>query len=474
MSQSQGLEELSLAIVKVSVDKSDGGVMRWRAVASDVSPDLYSEQMSTDLYDDFIHRIETKSQVPEPFNKVLGEDWAGGMPYLSISHYKSGTNSKNVPGMPEKIYRDGDKLKAVGTLASNALGHAVFKSLCDDLYTEKANKDGKIRISIGFLDLEHKHLGKGNTPDFLFTRSNLTDACPMCQEGTGNKVYTKGQLVHLALTRVPVNPRTDMEVSKAMAIQTKLDDAESIIGKELSDTLEEKSLVSSDAIVIKSDPESVKEKAKKKPSDEAQEGEPAGSVDTKAEEDAEMKKEHGKMNMKSELVERKKVAEDATSDELTYDEPDEEKREQRRNRPAGERSMLEKSFESLEAKIVEMKSQGTPAETALREIQPLFSAFGEAVKKSFEPEPSLTTSSNEVSELVTAIKSLAESLSTFQQSVGTDIATLKAQVASKSMISQGIPEPRSINASVARSLAPQSDPNKPLSIREIALKSTYQ
>ena len=44
--------------------------------------------------------------------KLLGEDWNGGMPYLSISHYKSGTGNKNVPGMPTKIYRDGNSLKA--------------------------------------------------------------------------------------------------------------------------------------------------------------------------------------------------------------------------------------------------------------------------------------------------------------------------------------------------------------------------
>ena len=463
------LSELSLAITKVSVDKAEGGVMRWRAVASDTSPDLYAEKMSSELFDDFVGRIETKSQVPEPFNKVLDEGWTGGMPYISISHYKSGTGSKNVPGMPEKIYRDGDRLKAVGTLHDNPLGHAVFKSLCEDLYTEKAKDVGKIRISIGFLDLEHKHLGEGTSPDFLFTRSNLTDSCPMCQEGIGNKVYTKGQLVHLALTRVPVNPRTDMEVDKAMGIKTKLDDAESIVGKELSETLEEKSLVQSDAIVIKADSESIEEKAKKVVDpDESSEGE-VGFTDNPAEEAAEMKKK------KDPMMGKAKIAADKQSEELTYDEPDEEKREQRRNRPAGERSMLENSFESLEAKIVEMKSQGVPAETALREIQPLFSAFGEQVKKSFDvPTPS-TEASSELSVLTAAVKSLAESMSTFQQSVSTDIATLRAQVVTKATQAPNVPEPRSIAAGVVRSMpAQQRDPNVPLSIQEIAMRSTQQ
>ena len=469
------LSELSLAITKVSVDKAEGGVMRWLAVASDVFPDLYTEKMSSELFDDFVGRIETKSQVPEPFNKILDEGWAGGMPYISISHYKSGTGSKNVPGMPEKIYRDGDRLKAVGTLHDNPLGHAVFKSLCEDLYTEKAKDVGKIRISIGFLDLEHKHLGEGTSPDFLFTRSNLTDSCPMCQEGIGNKVYTKGQLVHLALTRVPVNPRTDMEVDKAMGIKTKLDDAESIVGKELSETLEEKSLVQSDAIVIKADSESIEEKAKKAVEPAEDESKESAAEDMPAAEAAEMKKEADMKKKKDAMMGKAKIAADKQSEELTYDEPDEDKREQRRNRPAGERSMLENSFESLEAKIVEMKSQGVPAETALREIQPLFSAFGEQVKKSFDvPTPS-TEASSELSVLTAAVKSLAESMSTFQQSVSTDIATLRAQVVTKATQNLNAPEPRSIAAGVVRSMpAQQRDPNTPLSIQEIAMRSTQQ
>ena len=139
--ESNALAQFSFAVTKVSVDKSEGGVMRWRAVASDTSPDLYDEAMSVELFDDFISRIDSGSSVPEPFGVAVQEDWHGGMPYLSISHYKSGTSGKNVPGMPEKIYRDGNRLKAVGTLHDNDLGRAVFKSLCEDLYSEKAKSE---------------------------------------------------------------------------------------------------------------------------------------------------------------------------------------------------------------------------------------------------------------------------------------------------------------------------------------------
>ena len=39
--------------------------------------------------------------------------------------------------------------------------------------------------------------------------------------------------------------------------------------------------------------------------------------------------------------------------------------------PQERRSLLQKSFDTIESKVVEMKSQGVPAETALREIQPI-------------------------------------------------------------------------------------------------------
>ena len=465
------LSEFSLYISKVSVEKSAGGEMRWRAVASDTSPDLYREQMSNELYDDFVRRIETKSTVPEPFDKVLGEDWNGGMPYISVSHYKSGTNLKNVPGMPTKIYRDGKDLKAIGVFFDNDLGHAVFKSLCDDLYTEKAHKDGKIRISIGFLDLEHKHMvGKGSTPDYTFTRKGLEDVCPMCQEGIGNKVYIKGQLVHLALTRVPVNPRTNMEVAKAMTIETKKQDAESIVGIELSDTLEEKSLVS-EVLVIKSDsesvevPEAIEEKAKA----ECKEDEMSPADDK--EDEAEMKKEE-------KVVAKAKIASDKKDEELTYDEADEDKREERRNRPAGERSLLQKSFDSIEAKVVEMKSQGVPAETALRDIQPLFNAFGDSIKKSLQPEQTVGEVENtQISELTNIVKSLAETVSTLQQTMSTEIATLKAQTQTGAVrqLAQGIPMPRSLSgASLPTQQAEVPPlPGVPNSLRSLAYKSTF-
>ena len=248
------LPEFSLAIVKASLDKASGE-MRWRSVNSDTKEDLYAESMSLELFSDFVRRVDDDLPIPAPFDKVIMEDgWSGGMPYLSVSHYKS-AGGKNVPGIVQEIYVDGEKLKSQGIFKDTAMGHAVFKNLLKDLYGD-SEYENKIRISIGFLDLQHSH------GDFIFTRSKLDDHCPMCAEGVGNKVYLKGQLVHLALTRVPVNPRTEMEVEKmGDTIVTKKKDAESILGDAVA-LLEEKSGVGdtvSDILTIKADDPKVEE-----------------------------------------------------------------------------------------------------------------------------------------------------------------------------------------------------------------------
>jgi hypothetical protein len=195
------------------------------------------------------------------------------MPYLSIAHYKAGepveingikTKGKNVPGTVEAIYVDGNKLKSKGTLDDTPLGRQVFESLCDDLYRKKSGDTEHlpVRISIGFLDLEHKHVAQQGGQEFLFTRSALGQICPLCEQGIGGKIYLKGQLVHLALTRVPVNTRTEMIAEKSMTeiIQTKKDDAKSII-KELADELDERSLAEGTLVVRSESEESVPVKA---------------------------------------------------------------------------------------------------------------------------------------------------------------------------------------------------------------------
>lgn len=83
--------------------------MRWRSVNSDIDEDVYGERMSRELFEDFIQHIENNEPIPEQFKSVIEEDeWNGGMPYLSIAHYRTGQGRVNVPGEPKNIYLDGN------------------------------------------------------------------------------------------------------------------------------------------------------------------------------------------------------------------------------------------------------------------------------------------------------------------------------------------------------------------------------
>jgi len=262
--KSADLVEFSLRIERASFDKPTQE-RRWRAVTSDIDEDQHTDNMTLELYQDFISRIESGESVPENFRS---DYWSGGMPYLSISHYDD-LDGKGVPGIVDATYIDGKALKAKGRFNNTPLGIKCFDALCDDLYNKNSETDNKIRISIGFLDWQHKHKSNG----YIFTRESIDDICPECLkelitgEGKG-KAYMKGHLIHYALTRVPVNERTLMEVDKSMAI-TRKEDAESIVG-ELADELDEmqKAKRKSEALVTFSEAE---EEAEATPQEETPE-----------------------------------------------------------------------------------------------------------------------------------------------------------------------------------------------------------
>jgi len=265
------LQEFSLRIEKASLDKSTL-TRRWRAVASDTDTDLYDDNMTLQLFRDFIERIDSHEPVPEEFKSDF---WEGGLPYLSISHYPD-LNGKAVPGMTDSLYIDGKFFKAKGHFLDTPLGNACFNAVCEDLYSTQPSKhDDKIRISIAFLDYAHRHKKSG----YVFERSDIEhDFCPECLREaltgeTYGKEFLRGHLIHLALTRVPVNPRTVMEVEKAM-VKTRIEDAASIIGEDLAKELDEEAKLvgKSQALVIKSDepetePEEVQKAVTKKEDD---------------------------------------------------------------------------------------------------------------------------------------------------------------------------------------------------------------
>ena len=235
-------------ITKATQDP-ETGERRWAAVASDTDLDSYNDRMSLELYRDFINRAEEEELPPAVF---VSEAWQGGMPYLGLSHYLD-LNGEGIAGVAQALYVDGNRLKAKGTFSDNALGAAAFKAIKRDKDT-KVDSDERIRISIAFVDWGHNH---GEKP---FVREALEDSCPMCAEGMDDKIYKKGHLVHLALTRVPVNERTPVWLEER-SMTTIKDDALSVLGEdeeELVNHIDElaqgkSEIFRSEGVVIKSE-----------------------------------------------------------------------------------------------------------------------------------------------------------------------------------------------------------------------------
>jgi hypothetical protein len=431
------LAEFSMAVTKANIKD---GVMRWRSVNSDIEADYYGEKMSKELFQDFIRHIENEDDIPEPFKSVIAEpDWDGGMPYLSIAHYKSGEGRVNVPGEPEKIFLDGKALKSTGILYETPLGKAVFKSLAKDLVEKRENK---IRVSIGFLDLEHSHGDK-----FTFTRKALEDKCPLCKEGVGDKIYKKGHLVHLALTRVPANPRTDMEVERSMT--TKKEDAESIIeDEEVIKGLDLKSQVD-DVLVIKKEEENT-----------GVSPDVAGVAITD---------KSGVNTISSTTIDA--VATQVVTPQVTQ------------VVPVIEDSPLEQSFASLKSRVEVLKSQGLTGEEALKEIQADYENVANVIRSEFTPKPTPEQIANQ--NLETTLRSLLSEMipqylaQTFAP-IQSELSELRASSLAQKAIPQirkeePVPQPRSLQLNLAQKSAIEAVQQKTKqfkSFSEIAAEST--
>jgi transcriptional regulator with XRE-family HTH domain len=230
-----------LTITKASL-QPDGSV-RWQAVASDTGTDKAEERTSIELFQDWIDRVTYKADVgylPKP-----------RMPFLGVSHYPA-LDGFGEAGITRRMYIDGNTFKADGIFdADSATGQELLSTVKAELALIKKGDqlEKPIRISAGWWDIQHYH----DDSNFLFTRQSLTDKCPLCEQGQkSDKIYRAGQLDHFAATRVPMNPRTSLELEeKSMAKITRREDAESIIGPELAEEMEKRA-----RMVGKSDTES--------------------------------------------------------------------------------------------------------------------------------------------------------------------------------------------------------------------------
>jgi len=445
--ENKSYAEFSMVITKASIPDKATRAMRISMVNSDIGEDAYEERMSVDLFRDFVGRIEKNASVPEPFDAVVNEGgWEGGMPYLSISHYKSG-NGANVPGEVEKVYVDGDRLKSSAVLHENPLGLAVWKSVCCDIQEkdkplEEKTFENPVRISIGFLDLEHKHEIEGED-DYVFTRTELKQKCEKCEAGINGKVYLKGQLVHLAFTRVPANPRTQVEVLRMSdEIETKRDDAESIIG-DLAEELVGKSTVEDDVMVVKADDmdedEESRDRKKKKEDDEVEEE--SQTLPEKSEETMDEK------------VEQVEEVEEPVVEEEVVEEP----------APVPQKSKVEESVENLLATFSAVKQKS--ADKA--QLQPILTELVNALnEETADPMDKMAEQFRSI---------IREELEAYEERTKPELVAevLRALPEQKSVTQtrQEIPTARSIV--VNRSTAP-AQKQELTEIQKLALRSVQQ
>ncbi len=437
------LKTFSMHITKSS--QSDGEML-WAATNSDTSPDLYGERMTVALYKSMLGKINRNEPPPEAFAHLVTSDWwKGGMPYVSLAHYPDG-NGKAVPGMPKKLYIDGDTLKAKGFLYDTKLGRAVWKSLRAD---ENRTTPDKIRISIAFLDLVHKH-GEDGQP---FSRKSATDVCPQCLAGVGDKIYIDGYLVHLALTRVPVNPRTLMTVEKSMTKKTRKDDALSIVeDAEVVAEVEASAITAkSDVLVEMSDsdvPTPVVEEAcssdspkdKKKMDEEEEEPTPEKKKSLTSEDVLAIAEA-----VKSLVTPAPAVAE-----------------------PVAEKSMLEVSVEKLYDSVSQAVAQkNLTVEQRLETINPVLQELGVAITETVKSAVGVETApvGNDMGIVLESLTSLTNSVKTLAD----EIAVLKAQQVAPP--AQKIPSPRGINPQVQASLTTNAPVANPNSIANIVRRS---
>lgn len=177
--------DLPLYITKANLDAQ--GRMQFQATASDTKKDTYDERMSLELFSGFI------------------EDFSGEE-FVSLSHYPRLDSKRGELGLIEKIYIDGNFMKIKGYFHNSPLATAAYNAIRKDR-RDNVPIEKRIRVSIGFYDRKHKH------GDNLIWEASDNGPCAYCMMGMEEKIYLRGKLDHCALTRVPANRRTLIEVN---------------------------------------------------------------------------------------------------------------------------------------------------------------------------------------------------------------------------------------------------------------------
>jgi hypothetical protein len=486
-SKKADLVEFSMYFEKAPFN-TDTQEMAFVAAASDTEDDLYSDNMTQELFADFLGRIEDKKPVPEEFRS---EFWNGGEPYVSISHYPD-VNGKAAPGMVDKSWVDGNRFKSRGHFFPNTLGKAAYNAIWTDLKSPlRSGAVDKVRISIAFLDYKHMHKRSG----YIFERKSLDDLCPMCimelvsgeREG---KAYLKGHLIHEALTRVPVNQRTaiEPELVERSIMTTQKEDAQSIVGEELAEFLNEvdKEKLKSLALVTHSE-------ADPGDDDEAENDE----LDTIIEETEPQEDVDDLVAVELAKTSKKKDAEAETDEEDDMedeeDKPMDEKKKKAAKKPmkseyaelyaaitALSRSLIPVEPHPLDAAVLSLKSvydetikMDIDSDEKLRLIQEAYNTVGEqiiALVKPVEPEAP-------VSEGVEVARMISDALKPIEQKIEFIAAQLSVYrpglPQAQTPPAPIIPERRSINpATIISKMNAAASTNQGYSPRALARKSS--
>ena len=442
--KADAVRELSMTFTSVPFDKG-AGEMRWKAVASDTDKDLYDDAMSNELYKSFVDNIEKNVPPPEPFGQFVTSNWwKGGTPYLSVSHF-SDLDGEAVPGKLDSIYIDGKCLKAKGSFNDTPLGRASWKALNKD-FADHIPDDKKIRISIAFLDLAHKH---GDGP--VFERKSLTSRCKECATGVGDLTYLKGYLVHLAMTRVPVNPRAEMEVEKSMSKKTREEDAASIVGEEEAKKLAEKSALvgRSDILVEKAETDVIVEEAKKEDV----------PVEVKAEVLPEVPPVEPVIDTVSNvetLIEPEKPAEPIVPEQVIMP--------------------LNSELKALSIAVSKVMSAPATPQEKMAMIEPELKNLGTAIERSFSSseaeQPKVETSVVTMETVRSLIEESNKPVMDTLTSIQVALAGLNRPTVEKSEVIRITPKPRSPDPSIMRSLVAKLNGEvKPKSVLDICRTS---
>lgn len=457
--KSEVFSEFSMRIDRANYDEATGE-RRVRIVASDTDEDNHEDNMSLELFNDFIDRIKKSEQPPAEYQS---EFWNGGEPYISISHYLD-ANGKNAPGIIDATYVDGNCLKSKGKFIDTPLGRRCFETICSELYGEDKSREDKIRISIAFLDYMHQHKSNG----FIYDRLNSEE--PYCSECvkeilTGKsqgKTFLRGLLIHEALTRVPVNTRTSMEVDKSMAdkILTRKDDAASIVGDELADELEKEAEVvsKSEALVIKAE-EEVPGKVEEECKDAT-----TGEIDPdcmakKASEVPMTDEQHPKSKSKAKIEKVEPMTKEEITEIIKSTMTELLPKPVESEVPETVAHPLDATFATFKAKFDEIVQSQATEDEKLHSVQEPFNVLGNEVaaviKSSVKPKES-TPEATVQSELA---KALSDAMNPIAQKLDLVITQLSAPIAER--VPLAIPQRRSISpAIVQQSQAVEAKPTE--------------